>query len=269
MGHIHVGHGNGSNSFMLQADRELTFNTPDLGRQSQYFTRILWSRLCWKVTGVVLLSFIVVELLILVPSALSFRQAFIGNIRDVALASVVPLLPEFSGQNASKDLLLDALEARHPAVLGGALYDREGNLLGNFGVHPEWGAFDFAHNDKTVVEDDDLYSIESYWNGQQISQPYDLVLKIDISSMPYQFFLYICRIGGLILIIAFTLTTMLVLTIGRLVFFHSFTYVMWWRMPVTIRKAPTSGGSRLIDKTKSDNWRRPVDNCSIRPLKAL
>lgn len=243
---------------MLQADRELTFNTPDLGHQSEYFTRILWSRLCWKVTGVVLLSFIVVELLILVPSALNFRQAFIGNIRDVALASVVPLLPEFSGQNASKDLLLDALEARHPAVLGGALYDREGNLLGNFGVHPEWGAFDFAHNDKTVVEDDDLYSIESYWNGQQISQPYDLVLKIDISSMPYQFFLYICRIGGLILIIAFTLTTMLVLTIGRLVFFP----LLHLRDVVeNARHNPESADIRGIETNRQDEIGQLATSC--------
>ncbi len=182
-------------------------------------SRLLRSRLCWHVTGVVLLSFLVIELLILVPSALGFREAFLTRMKDVALASVTPMLPSVITEEALDDTLFTSLDGSHSAVLGGALYDREGNLLGGFGNQPDWGAFDFGHHDTTVFQHANRSSIEAYWNGKLIGRPYDLVLQIDLSDGTRQLILYICRIGGLILIIALVLTAALVLTVGRLVFF--------------------------------------------------
>ena len=188
------------------------------GDKTRYLGRLLRSPLCWRITSLVLLSFLIIELLILIPSALNFRDGFIDKMRDVALASVTPMLPEDKDQN-SWNHLPKSLGQSHPAVLGGAVYHRDGHLLASFGEQPDWGSFDFSHERTNLFEHTEESSIEAYWTGTQLGRSYDLVLRIDLSDMSRQFIYYISRIGGLILIIALVLTATLLLTIGKLVYF--------------------------------------------------
>ncbi|MEM8948307.1 MAG: EAL domain-containing protein, partial [Pseudomonadota bacterium] len=130
----------------------------------------------------------------------------------------MPMLPEGQSEG-SFELPPESLQSSHPAVLGGAFYHRDGHLLGSFGDRPEWGSFDFSHNNTNLYEHPDERSIETHWSASQLGRSYDLVLRIDLSDMSRQLILYIVRISGLILTISLVLTATLVLTIGRSVYF--------------------------------------------------
>lgn len=175
------------------------------------------------------ISLVAIETIILIPSAFNRHQELLKQLEEVCLASTTALVP-LVRQATSDQAVLELVQTFKPQIntqlLGGALYKRNGRLVGTFGELPAVSP-DMLEKLKLVGGWHRWESqIQNQWTRLDIGiayQPevwdYILVLRYDLTLIQQNLVAYVLRIIGLVVIIAvcITLTTMIgmqILVIG-------------------------------------------------------
>ncbi|MCS6812837.1 MAG: hypothetical protein NZ772_04595, partial [Cyanobacteria bacterium] len=108
---------------------------------SQYrsFLSSFKSKLSRQVILWVFISLVAIETIILIPSAFNRQQELLRQLEEVCIASTTALIPLVK-QATSDQAVLELVQTFKPQIntqlLGGALYKRNGQLVGTFGEPP-------------------------------------------------------------------------------------------------------------------------------------
>ncbi|AFY70827.1 protein serine/threonine phosphatase [Thalassoporum mexicanum PCC 7367] len=190
-------------------------------------------RLSIKIVCWVFFCIVAIEAIILIPSVRRRERELLTRQREIA-AGKVGLLADTSDANASSQELLaqfsnlassktipgdiSNLNAGNvnqtefaPTILGGALYTQEGDLVGNFGETPELQFEQVANTDATALRNDNGTRYDVAWSPGKLGNEHVLVVRIDSTPVKDEYYAFIWRIAGLVLIIG------LFTTVGSLV----------------------------------------------------
>lgn len=166
------------------------------------------AKLSQRIVYWVFLSIVVIEVIILVPSVLRRERELLGYLRSLSTAQTLGLLESADLTNLSEQALIQRLEAieTHEIVLGGTLYNQQGKILGSVGERPT-----LTLEDSTTGWRSDRYlrrqgRYDAPWDMPPLNGEYVLIVRHDAAWVRREFFSFIGRIAGLVVIISVFVT---------------------------------------------------------------
>jgi PAS domain S-box-containing protein len=167
-------------------------------------TAFLNARLSKRIVFWVFLSIVVIEVIILVPSVLRRERELLDYLRALSTAQATGSLDATTLSTLNRDNLLDYLQRleTNAVVLGGTLYDVEGNRIGSFGEPPELTLEQSQQGLSTDFYDRWHNRYDAPWDMPPLQGEYVLIVRHDASWVTREFFLFIARITGLVIIIS-------------------------------------------------------------------
>lgn len=186
------------------------------GEQRRVISEFLRARLSRRIVFWVFVSIVAIEAIILVPSVYRRERELLNHLKSLSTAQASGILDATDLKPLSPEATLQHLRQiqQNPVVLGGALYDVQGNLIGTFGevpeLQPQLGNSD-DRQPTAYYRWRDRY--DAVWEMPPLDSRYILVVRHDARDVRQEFFGFIARISGLVLIISVFVTgaTMLVL----------------------------------------------------------
>jgi adenylate cyclase len=179
---------------------------------------LLRSRLSRQIVAWVFLSLLVIEAIIFVPSYYRRQRERLRGLETVSTEVLFTIKAATMGDMATADLLTLMQQQLRPdsVILGGALFDLQGNVLSSFGEAPQL--------DLPVPPADQILrqyrSWESRydvaWPPQEFQEKYVLVVRHNASTVQRSMVLYALAIGGLVVIISLFVTLATILVLERL-----------------------------------------------------
>ncbi len=180
------------------------------------------SRLSRHIVFWVFLSIVLIEIIILIPSYYRRRQELLTQLQQVSREVLSSATSTNSMTRPEEILPMFEEKLRDGSViLGGALYEPNGNLVGTFGEAP------IIENQMVTIALQQ--SLDQPWRKQQ-GDRFDvgwlmptasgdclLVVRHDASMVRPELIAFIWRIAGLVIVIAVFVTAATMLTLGRLV----------------------------------------------------
>lgn len=178
------------------------------------FSSDVWhSRLSQRIALWIFLSIVAIEAIILVPSVLRRERELLNYIKALSTAQATgALLTQDLEQASSEELLthLSTIQA-NDVVLGGALYTMAGELVGTFGEAPQLSLErQERYNRRTQRYD-------AIWEMSPLEGRYRLVVRHDATWVGREFYAFIGRIAGLVMIISVFVTGATMVVLERLV----------------------------------------------------
>lgn len=178
----------------------------------------LTARLSKQIAYWIFLSIVVIEALILVPSVMRRERELLNYLRSLSTAQALGRLDAAPLANRQAKGLIDDLQKlqTNPIILGGTIYDRSGRQVGHFGEPPQL----------TLAESEQGRIADRYYRRQQrydalLDIPpwrdrYVLIVRHDASGVQQEFFAFIGRIIGLVVIISVFVTGATLVVLRRL-----------------------------------------------------
>ena len=184
------------------------------------------SRFSRKIAFWLFSSIFTIEAILLIPSILRREKEFLSQISEVSAGKVSVLMQLTEPEATDLDILdrvsklqnkpVELIGKLRHIIVGGALYNSNGELIGTFGEPPE---LTFARIDrgKLSLRYGDLGKIEALpiprskslkdrydavWTPNDMNRSYFLVFNHDVSSIPSELTAFALRIGGLVFIIS-------------------------------------------------------------------
>ena len=134
-------------------------------------------RLCRRISAYVMLSILVVEAAILVPSYRNYERDLLDRLDNVGRTEILTLFR--SNAQAAPDELLAKSEAliRSGSVRGGTLYAKNGAWQGEFGEIPE--IISGVHESGTRSDDGRHYDV--FWSAASLGTDYGIAVQLNTS----------------------------------------------------------------------------------------
>jgi PAS domain S-box-containing protein len=174
----------------------------------QSVTDFLNAKLSQRIVYWVFLSIVVIEVIILVPSVLRRERELLGYLRSLSTAQSVGLLDGEDLTTLTREELFNRVAAieTNDLILGGTLYGPEGELLGSFGEPPE-----LTLQESLQGWQQDRYRrwqdrYDAPWDMPLLEGQYVLIVRHDAAWVRKEFFAFIGRIAGLVVIISVFVT---------------------------------------------------------------
>jgi phosphoserine phosphatase RsbU/P len=170
------------------------------------------ARLSKRVIFFVFSSIIAIEGILLIPSVMQKDKDLIEQVREVTAGKVAVAMqtvePDASGQeilsrvskleNPNKPLPLNG-KLKH-IINGGALYTKNGKLVGTFGEKPEL-SFDAIHNKSQLALRYDK-GYDATWMPKKLGRDYILICRHDVSTVRNELNQYMLTISTLVVVIS-------------------------------------------------------------------
>ncbi|MBE9157141.1 PAS domain S-box protein [Nodosilinea sp. LEGE 06152] len=178
----------------------------------------LTARLSKRIAYWVFLSIVVIEVVILVPSVMRRERELLNYLRSLSTAQALGRLDASTLANLEDEMLVDYLQGlqTNQVILGGAIYDQVGTQVGSFGEAPQL----------TLAASQRGWSPDRYYRRQQrydtpwdmppLRDRYVLIVRHDASGVQREFFAFIGRIAGLVVIISIFVTGATLVVLRRL-----------------------------------------------------
>ncbi len=165
------------------------------------------SRLSRRIVFWVFASVILIEAIILVPSAHKRKGELLDQLKEISSAKV-SMVMAFTPSTITDEALLQRLMVMqsHPFVLGGTLYRADGVPVGSFGESPEldFGALKTGGPSGIAHRNPRRYDVVCPLDD--LSPSRTLILRHDASWVQRELYAYILRIAGLVVIISLFVT---------------------------------------------------------------
>ncbi|WP_008311532.1 PAS domain S-box protein [Leptolyngbya sp. PCC 6406] len=173
------------------------------------------ARLSRRIALWVFLSIVAIEAIILVPSVLRRERELLGYLKALSAAQATGLLVEVEPHTIPPEDLLRRMEIiqQDPVILGGALYRLTGSangpsgaeLVGTFGEPPELMTPDIAtgRSDRYHRR---TQRYDALWEMSPLEGAYQVVIRHDATWVGREFYAFIGRIAGLVVIISLFVT---------------------------------------------------------------
>jgi len=174
----------------------------------QSVTDFFNAKLSQRIVYWVFLSIVVIEVIILVPSVLRRERELLGYLRALSTAQSVGLLEGEDLAALTPAELLNRVTAieTNDLILGGTLYGPTGELLGSFGEPPELTLQESLQGWRPdrYRRWQDRY--DAPWDTALLEGEYVLIVRHDAAWVRTEFFAFIGRIAGLVVIISVFVT---------------------------------------------------------------
>ncbi|MEM6839830.1 MAG: PAS domain S-box protein [Cyanobacteria bacterium P01_C01_bin.120] len=181
----------------------------------------LWrARLSRRIVFWVFLSIVVIEAIILVPSVMRRERELLNYLRSLSAAQAEGLLgAENDIADADDAEVLARLETllNSDVILGGALYRTDNTLAGTFGEPPELGNPATLAAEQRDRYDRQTQRYDAVWEMAPLAGRYELVIRHDATWVGREFYFFIGRISGLVLIISVFVTGATMIVLNHLV----------------------------------------------------
>ncbi|NER78717.1 MAG: PAS domain S-box protein, partial [Leptolyngbya sp. SIO1D8] len=185
----------------------------------------LWkARLSRRIVFWIFLSIVVIEAIILVPSVMRRERELLEYLRALSTAQAEGVLSTKQDLDEINDAaLLNYLQTlpSNDVVLGGALYRVDGSLVGTFGETPELsleealaGNLSGNHSDRY---NRNTQRYDALWKMSPLENSHELIIRHDATWVGREFYYFIARIAGLVLIISIFVTGATMIVLERIV----------------------------------------------------
>ena len=165
------------------------------------------SRLSRRIVFYVFVSVVVIETIILIPSTMKREEELFQHMRSVAWGQIevlLSLLP--STANASQVFEQVRRLQGCSEIVGGTLYDLDGQMIGTFGEPPGISFYKITTAGIQQAKGPEGRRIDMVWRQPQLKRDNVLVLRQDATAVKRKLEAFILRIAGLILIISIFVT---------------------------------------------------------------
>ncbi|MTJ54284.1 adenylate/guanylate cyclase domain-containing protein [Anabaena sp. UHCC 0253] len=179
--------------------------------------KLFQAKLSRYIVGWVFTSIVVVEIAILIPSYFRREQELLTNLENVSsevLSSIVVSIQK--GEDSQKILQMISQKLKPSSViLGGALYQANGDLVGTFGEKPTTSCNDLGQAHMIRVQSQNGTRYDVAWSASMFEGKYILIIRHNSAPVKEELFAFSLRVAGLVFIISVfvTLTTVLILGI--------------------------------------------------------
>ena len=173
----------------------------------KHWLKMTRSRLSRRIVFYVFISVVVIETIILIPSYAKREQDLLQQLRVLATAQInvlMDMLPAKAGQPEVFDYVKYLVMGPH--ILGGTLYDVNGNIVGTFGEKPDLSFTNIIASGMLSQKSPDNLRVDEAWTATQLRRANVLILRQDASSVKQELWAYTLRIAGLVLIISMFVT---------------------------------------------------------------
>lgn len=181
----------------------------------------LWNlfnaRLSQTIVLWVFASIVAIEAVILVPSVFRRERELLRYLETISAAKASGIL-EAKDLNASDAQILDYMTSleSNEVVVGGALYREDGTLVGTFGEPPELTLQDARIQGQRTRLDRGDVRYDALWEMSPLDGQYQLIVRHDATGVRNEFFYFIGRISGLVVIISAFVTIATYIVLERL-----------------------------------------------------
>ncbi len=177
----------------------------------------LWrSKLSWRITMVVFLTILTVQVSIMSITLQSYEQERIRDLVENARSAIAPAL-ERGMTNLYASPISDAVAERlitTTRINGLAIYSTDLNLLKSFGEPTALVLLDQNSIGRTYRSADGK-SYEMVFRPSALGRPYLIVARMDASKIQPQVFLYVKQTLTIMMLMSAFVTTVLMLALGR------------------------------------------------------
>lgn len=178
----------------------------------------LTARLSKRIAYWVFLSIVVIEAVILVPSVMRRERELLNYLRSLSTAHALGRLDPAMLADRQDDRLIDHLQGiqTNQVILGGAVYHLNGTLVGHFGEVPD---LTLAQSQQAMRPDRYYRRQQRYdaaWDMPPLRDRYVLIVRHDATGVQREFFAFIGRIAGLVVIISIFVTGATLVVLRRL-----------------------------------------------------
>ena len=195
-----------------------------MGRQPRLPSNLWKARLSRRIVFWIFLSIVVIEAIILVPSVMRRERELLEYLRSLSAAKAEGVFSTKQNLHTTEDdTMLSYVSALRDSavVLGGTLYRADGTLVGSFGEAPEltleeaigpkrWGYMGDRYNRHTQRYD-------ALWKMSPLEGRYELIIRHDATWVGQEFYFFIARITGLVVIISVFVTGATMILLERIV----------------------------------------------------
>jgi len=182
-----------------------------------WLSEFLKARLSRRIVLWVFLSIVVIEAIILVPSVYRRERELLQYLQSLSTAHAMGLLENLAVDEGQGQMLLAELRSlqQQEVVLGGALYTADGTLVGEFGEPPE---LTYAHFQTGQSHEYNRrhHHYDAVWTMSPLEGDYVLIIRHDASWVQQEFFSFVGRIAGLVVIISAFVTGATMVVLERL-----------------------------------------------------
>lgn len=181
------------------------------------------ARLSRKVVLWIFAGIVVIEAIILIPSVRRHERSSLNQIQDLSFAKIIWIVTAYP--NLTSEELLNEVEKlqRDPMtrqmIIGAAVYDGSGQLIGTSGETPVLAYADLTNLDSMDFKAADFYEpatgrYDVAWSIPHTNQQYFLIIRHNASSVSHEVSMFVLRIGGLALIISGFVTLVALIALG-------------------------------------------------------
>ncbi|MDD1435105.1 adenylate/guanylate cyclase domain-containing protein, partial [Dolichospermum sp. ST_sed10] len=178
--------------------------------------KLFQSKLSRYIVTWVFTSIVVIEIAILIPSYFRRQDELLSNLENVSnevFSSLVYRIQQ--GANSQEILDLTSRKLKPGSViLGGAIYQTNGQLVGTFGEKPSI-LYNYLSEPKMIrvqVQNGTRYDVA--WTASMLAEKYVLIIRHNSVAVKEELFAFSLRIAGLIFIISVFVTLTTTLTLG-------------------------------------------------------
>ena len=175
----------------------------------------LQCRLCRRISVYVLLSIVVIEAVILLPSYHRYERDLLDRLHVSAQAAVEGA---FLGKDdaTAQELMRTVRLLVHQGMIDGAvLYHADGRPVGQVGIKPDM-SLAIAHVSDTVkMRSVDGEACDMLWTPESLGAPYSLVGRVDARWIEGELTAFVWRISGLVLLISSVVCAATMSVVGR------------------------------------------------------
>ncbi|MEM9217410.1 MAG: HAMP domain-containing sensor histidine kinase [Cyanobacteria bacterium P01_F01_bin.150] len=184
------------------------------------YTSLLKAKLSRRIVLWVFASIIVIEGIILIPSVYRREKELLETLQDISAAQASGIL-ETKPEDASDEDVLDYVSTAetNDVVLGGRFYV-DGKEIGSFGEVPELTLADILQRNQKSLYNRNLARYDALWQMKSMpSWPttYTLIIRHDARTVKQEFYAFIWRIVGLVIIISVFVTGATMIVLNRMV----------------------------------------------------
>lgn len=198
-----------------------------LSRQIHTAAKLVHSPLSQRIIAGMFLSLVAIEAILLVPSVNRRRGELLNQIEDVSTGKVrwvVTTYPTATGKELAGHLEQLQKDPMLQGILGGSVYDAEGNLAATFGEPPALTITDARQDRSQLFTTDGGPRYDIAWTTTGIgegmlpnlTENHWIVLRHDADGTQRALVFYILRISGLVLLIATFITLAMMVLLSRL-----------------------------------------------------
>lgn len=189
--------------------------------------RLFRSPLSSRIIAGMFVSLVAIEAILLVPSVQRRRVELLDHIEEVSTGKVrwiVTTYPAASGAELAQHLQQLQQDPMMQDILGGAVYDADGNLVQAFGEPPELAIAEALQNRQQLFTQTGKRRYDIAWTTTGIGEGmlpdlmdnHWIVLRHDADGTQRALVFYMLRIAGLVLLIAAFITLVMMVLLSRL-----------------------------------------------------